>query len=83
MKMTAAAAGGGDKLVQVVEDYYINAINREKGELCAPNLMDEDYYDKWKATGCCKCCWLFLIALGLFIFVLVWGFPGLLHIEKF
>ena len=83
IKIAAVAAGGADRATQAIEDFYVNALTMKKGDLAPPHLIDTDYHQKMQSANICKCwcsiCWIFLLSL----FLLLFGFPGLLHTDRF
>ena len=83
MKIAAVAAGGATKAEMVVRQYYVNALTLKSGQTCVENLNDRDYFDKSRSTGVIKCFCSALWITAIVLFVLIAGFPGLLHTEKF
>ena len=83
MKIAAIAAGGSERASEAIENFYVNAITMKKGDLCPPHLVDTDYIQKMESANLCKCCCSICWILMLFFFLLFFGFPGLLHTDKF
>lgn len=81
--MCAAAAGGGEKAVSTVEEFYVEAALMKPGKCYLEHRSDDDYIVKMRRAGCCLCCWSALIIFGLVLFLLLWGFPGVLNADEF
>ena len=84
MKCAAMASGGGEKAVQVIEDYYINCLTHDfKAEGAIYETANKDFEDKSRGVSFLKCISAFVLITALVLFVALWGFPGLLHMDKF
>jgi hypothetical protein len=83
MKIAAVAAGGGRRAEKVVRDFYVASLLKKKDEACPSHLVNHDWIEKSNSAGVCKCCCGCLFSFALFIFILVWGFPGLMNTNKF
>ena len=83
IKMAAAAAGGGEKAVDTVEEFYVEAALMKPGMNYLEHKSDDDFVDKSRNTGICCCCWSVLLVLGLTIFIAFWGWPGVVRAENF
>ena len=75
------AAGGLEKACDIIENYYVESIMLKPGEIYLEHKADSSYVKEMRKanfiTACCVHCWTFL----LIVFILVCGFPGLLHLD--
>lgn len=83
MKVAAVAAGGGDRAEEAVRDFYVQSLLHKPGKPLGEHLIAEDWLKASHTAGAFKCCCSFCCLLILIVFLVVLGFPGLLHIEKF
>lgn len=81
MKVAAVAAGGGRRAEKVIRDFYVASLLKQPEKTCPDHLIYQDWIDKSRSTGVCKCCCGCMFTFALFLFLLVWGFPGLLNID--
>jgi hypothetical protein len=83
MKIAAIAAGGGDRADKAIRDFYVESLLHKPGEHVGAHLFAADWLKASHTAGSCKCCCSFFIIFLLVVFLALYGFPGLLHIEKF
>lgn len=83
VKMCAAAAGGAAKAVRTVEEFYVESALMKPGKVYLEHRSDDDYVKKMRQAGCCLCCLSSLLIFGVILFLLVWGFPGVLNADEF
>ena len=83
LKMCAAAAGGGEKAVSTIEEYYVESALMAPGQTYLEHKSDDDYIEKMGKTSKIACCFWGSFVTGSILFLLLWGFPGLLNMDDF
>lgn len=56
MKIAAVAAGGGNKAVDIMEDYYVESLMLEPGKIYLDHKCDEHWVDTMRKMGFCTYC---------------------------
>lgn len=82
MKIAAAAAGGGDKAVDIMEDFFVESLMLKPGKVYLEHKADEHYVTEMRKTGYCAmhCSWFCTVLFVLFSLCV--GFPGFLHLDQ-
>ena len=79
IKIAAVAAGGSDKAVKTVENYYINSLTQQKGETIPAHLFNVNHYNKVKSMSLMKYYCTLLFVFAAIIFLALFGFPGIYY----
>lgn len=83
IKCAAAAAGGGKKAVDIIENFYIESLLLGKDEIYLKHKADEQYVATMAKADICLCFSSWFLIFALIFFITIWGWPGLLHLDEF